>query len=125
MSVRPVYGYRCWDLSRDDRGFVLQSLSGLSWTSPVMGPARNRAGDVAPLTTTTGDAWRAGDQAPGFYAVKDLADPDTQAHRYLAGIVRLWGTVAEHERGWRGGSTPRWWASAPRSDACSGRARTP
>ena len=66
-----------------------------------MGPARNRAGDVAPLTTTTGDAWRAGDQAPGFYAVKDLADLDTQAHRYLAGIVRLWGTVAEHERGWR------------------------
>lgn len=103
----PIEGWRIWNLSEDGRGPLLRPAgSGIdSW--PPRRAVEARCG--APSLLSLG---RGPHTAPelscrcGIYASRSLEVFDRPRPAWppppVVGTVALWGTVIEHERGWRG-----------------------
>ena len=112
--VEPIYGWRVWDVIELDRALRLCSLA--FWT--VWLPRREAVALCRRSLVNLAWAGLPSHTAPqarcscGIYATQTA----TQATAYLSrqfrrradtlhrvvGIVALWGTVVESERGWRG-----------------------
>ncbi len=101
--ISPIVGYRVWTLST----MGLKSLCGEQWHPSKSLAARCRASTV--VGTIAGRAEAADNHdAPqvnctcGIYAAKTLHHYGAGYEQYgIHGEVYLWGTVVEHERGWR------------------------
>ncbi len=106
-QAEPIEGWRIWNLSLDGSGPRLRPAgSGVdSWEPRVAQQARCAL--PALLTLNIGRH-----QAPdvrcrcGIYASRSLGDFERPRPAWppptVVGTVALWGTVIEHERGWRG-----------------------
>jgi hypothetical protein len=102
--ISPIVGYRVWTLST----MGLKSLCGEQWHPAKSLAARCRASTV--VGTIAGRAEAADNHdAPqanctcGIYAVKTLHHFRSAGYERFGiyGEVYLWGTVVEHELGWR------------------------
>jgi hypothetical protein len=102
----PISGWRAWNLTDGDPGPLLQPVgSGVDAWSPRR-PVEARCGASALLTIGIGRH-----AAPdircrcGIYAGSSLEALDRHRPAWppppVVGTVSLWGTVIEHERGWR------------------------
>jgi len=102
----PISGWRIWNLSEDGAGPRLQPAgSGVDPWEPRR-PIEARCGVSRILTFGIGPH-----TAPdircrcGVYASRSLADFERPRPAWppapVVGTVALWGTVVEHERGWR------------------------
>src|ERR1035441_8671118 len=92
--ISPIIGYRVWRW--DDAG--LRSLNGKPWSpckplAAKCGAGKAHDADEVPQTDCT----------CGFYAAKNLEHLRQFGYegRGIHGEVYLWGTVVEHELGWR------------------------
>jgi hypothetical protein len=103
--ISPIIGFRAW--TWDTRG--LKSLCGQRWHPGLALAARCRASVVVGTIVGRTEAADDAHDAPqarctcGVYAAKSLEH--LRKNRYdrcgIYGEVSLWGTVVEHERGWR------------------------
>lgn len=101
--ISPVVGYRVWQW--DAAG--LKSLNGEPWVASTHLSASCKSGSrgfISGLSNFSHDS----DQTPhpsctcGVYAAKTLERVRQGYSRFgLYGEVLLWGTIVEHERGWR------------------------
>ncbi len=89
--ISPVVGYRVWQL--DSTG--LKSLNGIEWQpgKAFVAECENQGCHDAPQADCT----------CGVYATKSFAHLRWAGYAQygIFGEVRLWGTVVEHEQGWR------------------------
>jgi hypothetical protein len=105
-DVEPISGWRVWNLSSGDAGLRLQPAgSGVDPWEPRR-VVEARCGLPALLTFAIGPH-----KAPdircrcGIYASRSLDEFERPRPAWppapVVGTVALWGTVVEHERGWR------------------------
>ena len=103
--ISPVVAYRAWQL--DANG--LKSLCGERWKPSQLLAARCRASVVVGPIAGREEAVHDAHEPPhtnctcGVYASKSLEQLLTTGYERcgIHGEVYLWGTVVEHERGWR------------------------
>jgi hypothetical protein len=101
-----ISGWRAWNLSDGDRGPTLRPIGSGVDAWPPRRPVEARCGASALLTIGIGRH-----SAPdircrcGIYAGRSLEALDQHRPAWppapVVGTVSLWGTVVEHERGWR------------------------
>ena len=99
--ISPIVGYRVWTWNT----LGLKSLCGQTWRPSQTLAARCKASTVVGGGKATGDAHDAphDDCTCGIYAVKTLHHFRNAGYEQfgLYGEVYLWGTVVEHELGYR------------------------
>src|SRR5271169_449435 len=99
--ISPIVGYRVWTWNT----LGLRSLSGTLWRPGQPQVARCRASTVVGRSKANDDVHDAPheDCTCGIYATKTLHYFRSAGYdRYgIYGEVYLWGTVVEHELGWR------------------------
>ncbi len=103
--ISPIIGYRVWKWEKTG----LKSLCGERWKPSQLLAARCRASVVAGPIAGRAEAVHDAHEPPqtnctcGVYAVKTLHHFRSAGYeRYgIHGEVYLWGTVVEHELGWR------------------------
>jgi hypothetical protein len=107
QSVDPIDGWRIWNLSEDSEGPRLRPAgSGVDTWQP-RSAMEARCG--VPRLSLTGKPRHAAPDPRctcGIYAARSLDALERPRPAWppppVAGTVSLWGTVIEHERGWRG-----------------------
>ena len=91
VYIFPVVGYRAWQWDEIE----LKSLNGIRWQpgEPLTAQCNTQGCSDAPRSDCT----------CGIYASKTLDQLRRIGHTQdrIHGEVRLWGTVVEHEEGWR------------------------
>ncbi|MGA9861488.1 MAG: hypothetical protein WBQ19_05190, partial [Terriglobales bacterium] len=103
--ISPIIGYRVWKWEKTG----LKSLCGERWKPSQLLAARCRASVVVGHIAGRAEAVHDAHEPPqtnctcGVYAVKTLHHFRSAGYeRYgIHGEVYLWGTVVEHELGWR------------------------
>jgi DNA-binding CsgD family transcriptional regulator len=87
--ISPIIGYRVWQWD----GSRIASLNGHAWLAGRAMEATCNLGRLHQAPQT--------DCACGIYAVKTAEQLDRMRSGGIFGEVYLWGTVVEHELGWR------------------------
>jgi len=103
--ISPIVGYRVWKWEKTG----LKSLCGERWKPSQLLAARCRASVVVGPIAGRAEAVHDAHEPPqtdctcGVYAAKNIEHLRQLGYegRGIRGEVHLWGTVVEHERGWR------------------------
>ena len=96
----PLIGWRVWCVVRTTEGLRLASvIHEQTWEPGLPAVAACAERHAAPLEACTCGIHAAREPAPALPYLRGRDEPETVAR--VLGRVALWGTVVEHEHGWR------------------------